>query len=123
MTNQRTSERTSDDATRIETHRRVALPTHFYKIILHTRPNTFIETMTFILKHEDSNPRFGERQNFLRQQLASIADVEALTGITFLKELESENSAKAAAVRNVTASSMWSTVDREPEFLDNLCGL
>jgi endonuclease G len=47
---------------RIANRNRVALPTYFYKIILHTRPNTFVESMTFPLPNIDENPGFDDRQ-------------------------------------------------------------
>ncbi len=110
------------DVERIETHKRVALPTHFYKIILHTRPNTFVESMTFILPHVDDNPRFADRNEFLESHLEKIENVEALTGISFLEDLAAENLAKAQAVKRFKAQSMWTTPEREPKLLDNFCG-
>jgi len=111
------------DVERIETHKRVALPTHFYKIILHSRPTTFIESMTFILPHVDINPSFSDRNEFLERHLKKIEDVEALTGISFLENLAAQNPAKAQAIKRFKAQSMWPTPEREPKLLDNFCGI
>jgi len=106
---------------RIETLRRVALPSHFYKIILHTRPNTFVESMTFILPHVDNNRPFNQRNQVLQAHLDKIETVEALTGNTFLKSLAAEDPAKAQAVRRFKAQAMWSEPVKEPELLDQIC--
>lgn len=114
--------RDSHSATkRIETHNRVALPTQFYKIILHEKPNGYIETMTFLLPHRNSKPKFADRQTFLGKHLTTIAALEALTGSNFLAKLEADNPAKAKAVRQFKASSMWATEERPPDGIDKSC--
>jgi endonuclease G, mitochondrial len=110
-----------NDVPRIETLHRVALPSHFYRIILHTRPNTFVESMTFILPHKDETQPFNQRNQVLKAHLDKIETVEALTGITFLESLAVENPVKAQAVRHFKAQTMWSEPEKEPDFLDNIC--
>jgi DNA/RNA endonuclease G (NUC1) len=60
------------DANLVQPTDRVAIPTHFYKIILHERPNGFIESMTFLLPHVDSSPTFQQAKPFLRNHLTNI---------------------------------------------------
>jgi hypothetical protein len=95
-----------------------------HKIFLHTRPNTFVESITFILPHVDSNRSFNNHRNqFLKTHLDKIEIVEKLTGMTFLSALAAENPAKAVAVRNFKAQVMWPEPEKEPEVLDQFCGL
>ncbi len=99
-----------DDATaeRVDPRDRVAIPTHFYKIILHERPNGFIESMTFLLRHVDDTPTGAvPSDRFLNDHLTTIDEIEALTGIDFLVGLRSENPAKEAAVERFVAAEMW----------------
>jgi hypothetical protein len=79
--------------------------------------------MTFILPHVDSNPSFNNRNQFLKTHFDKIETVEKLTGMKFLSALAAENPAKATAVRNFKAPAMWSEPEKEPEVLDQLCGL
>lgn len=109
------------DVPRIERHNRVALPSHFYKIVLHTNPGGDVETMTFLFPHQDSNPGFAERQTFLRRHLTNIATVERLTGIRFLADLDVENPEKAHTVRHLTASTIWRTGKQKANKRDADC--
>jgi DNA/RNA endonuclease G (NUC1) len=88
---------------------RVAVPTHFYKIILHTRPNGFIEAMAFLLPHVDSSPGSNQTESFLISKLVAIDDIEAVTSIDFLVGLRStaHGSAKENAIEGFKATSMW----------------
>ena len=100
------------DAMRMEStngNMRVAIPTHFYKIILHEKPNGFIESMTFLLPHEDSSPPGNQTDEFLESNLVSIDEIEEVTGIDFLVGLrEMENgTAKELAVERFKATSLW----------------
>lgn len=99
-------ERDADsDADLVEPRDRVAIPTHFYKIILHERANTFIESMTFLLPHLDSSPT-GRTQSdhFLTDHLTTIKKIEGLTGIDFLADLRNS---KERAIERFQAEEMW----------------
>ena len=86
---------------------RVAVPSHFYKIILHERPNTFIESMTFLLPHTDESISGRTRANkFLRDHLTTIDEIEDLTGMDFLVGL-TENAAKERAIERSRAQRLW----------------
>jgi endonuclease G len=90
-------------------NKRVAVPTHFYKIILHTRPNGFIESMAFLLPHDDDPPPTSDE--ILVNMLKSIDDIEKITGIDFLADLRSmdNGAAKEDAIEVFKATSLWPT--------------
>lgn len=89
---------------------RVAIPTHFYKIILHERPNGFIESMTFLLPHTDSSPIGNEVDPFLKSKLVKIDEIEKITGIDFLIGIrDADGEAKERAIENFKARSLWPT--------------
>ena len=94
------------DADRVAPRGRVAIPTHFYKIILHERPSTFVETMTFLLPHEDSSPTGRKTSDeYLTNHLTTIAEIEFLTGIDFLTDIDDP---KERAIEQFKAPQMWS---------------
>ena len=94
------------DADLVQPTDRVAIPTHFFKIVLHERPNGFIESMTFLLPHVDDSPTFQQAKPFLRNHLTNIDEIEELTGVDFLHGLEDT---KENAVENFTATELWPT--------------
>lgn len=92
-----------DDAILVETGR-VAVPTHFYKIILHEGANGFIENISFLLPHVDSSPSRTQKDAFLTSHITTIDTIEGLTGIDFLADLED---VKEKAVEKHKANALW----------------
>ena len=86
---------------------RVAVPSHFYKIILHERPNGFIENLTILLPHSDESITGTAANTYLADHIASIDEIEALTGMDFLTGIGSENPAKETAIEANTAGGLW----------------
>jgi len=83
---------------------RVAVPTHFYKILVHERPNGFIETLTVLLPHEDESVPYQESPQYFKNHLLKINDIEKVTGYDFFTELEDR---KEYAVENYKAEDLW----------------
>jgi len=81
------------------------------KIILHTRPNRFIESMTFLLPHVDSSPGSNQTDSFLISKLVKIDDIEKITDMDFLVGLRSvdHGAAKENAIEGFQATSLWPT--------------
>lgn len=87
---------------------RVAIPSHFYKIFLHERPNGYIETMTILLEHVDTKYQSkAQADRWLRNSLRSIDEIESLTGINFLPDLEVNDPSKARAIEAYKATYIW----------------
>ncbi|MDJ0610008.1 MAG: DNA/RNA non-specific endonuclease [Kiloniellales bacterium] len=84
--------------------RRVAIATHFYKIVLHERPNGFVETITVVLPHRPAKVPKENRPAYLAANIASIDFVEERTGIKFLPAMAA---AQEDAVTAATASALW----------------
>ena len=99
-----------DDAERMESNNgdmRVAVPSHFYKIVLHERPNGFIENLTILLPHTDQSITGQAANPYLADHITNIDAIEALTGIDFLTAVAAENSAKEAAIEGNVANALW----------------
>jgi endonuclease G len=89
-------------------HNRVVVPSHFYKIIMHERPNGYIETMTFLLPHVDSSPTGRKKADkYLTDHLVTIDEIEALTGIDFLCGVREDSAQKETAIEAFKANRMW----------------
>lgn len=91
----------------VKSTNRVAIPTHFYKIILHERPDGSIESMTFLLPHDDIKHTGREGERYLENNLTSIDNIEARTGIDFLPKLSEINSAKEGGIEKYISEKMW----------------
>lgn len=97
--------RDADDAAdRVAPRGRVAVPTHFYKIVLHRRPSGFIDTISILLPHRDEDV-FNTNQH-LRSHIVSIDEIESLTGIDFLPGLPDQ---REEAVERFVAPALWNT--------------
>lgn len=93
-----------EDADLVTSTNRVAIPTHFYKIILHVRPSGFIDTISFILPHLDES--VGATNPYLRDHISTIDEIEAVTGIDFFSELPDSRETVVEAFR---AAALWNT--------------
>lgn len=93
-----------EDADVVAPTNRVAIPTHFYKIVLHVRPSGFIDTISILLPHLDQN--VGNTNNYLFKHITTIDEIEALTGIDFFPELPDQ---RENAVEAFRSPALWNT--------------
>jgi endonuclease G len=93
---------------RVKPKNRVAIPTHFYKIVLHERPSGFIDAIAILLPHTDNEvPKSlkpEQKLAYLEENIVSIADIEALTGYSFFPDMPP---IKQKAVKRSVASGLW----------------
>lgn len=97
----------NSDARRMAPTNRVAVPSHFFKIILKIRPSGVMDTITFILPHD--NRKNTGTDNYLKSKIRSIDDVEKVTDIDFFPEMEGAKQDELESGRAVSLSS-WFTV-------------
>jgi len=60
---------------------RVAVPTHFYKLVIKEQPDGRVDTIAILLKNEQ-NPPSASDQTF-KQHIVSIDEIEGRTGLDF----------------------------------------
>jgi endonuclease G, mitochondrial len=89
---------------RISPTNRVAVPTHFYKMILHVRPKVAIYSITILLPHVDRS--VGPTAPYLSRHITSIDHVEQLTGINFFPQLPND---VENAIEAFQAPRLWNT--------------
>lgn len=63
-------------------NRRVAIPTHFFKIIVRECKDGELESLTFLLPHEDKSRKGDDGKELLESSVANISSIEAVTGLT-----------------------------------------
>lgn len=93
-----------DDARRMAPFFDVAIPTHFYKIVVQRRPDGTLDTITILIPHRSNFP--SNTNNYLRQRIRTIDQIERLTGIDFFAGLPDN---AEDAVESFRASSLWET--------------
>jgi DNA/RNA endonuclease G (NUC1) len=62
---------------------RVAVPTGFYKIVAFVDPDGSVESLTFVLPHNQANPTGPNAVQYLQNHVTSLADIERRTGLGF----------------------------------------
>ena len=83
----------------------VAAPTHFYKIVITDRPNEDMNAIAIVMPHVDASPsRDAARDQHVRDHILTIGEIEGVTGIDFLSDLEA---ADAASLRALLAVDLW----------------
>jgi len=94
------------DAERLESEdgdSRVAIPTHFFKIVLHEDTDDgSIESLAILLPH-DSEPHTGDAgYDYLESNLTSIDAIEGVAGVNFFNDLPNET-----VVEEQEATELW----------------
>lgn len=115
-----------DQALRMVSHNeeaRVAVPSHFYKILLHEQSDGSIETISFLLPHAGTRLPTSQasQHQHLVNNIVSINDIERVTGNRFLVDLEQSDPTDAQAVKGFTAPSLWPEPASWPRRLDANC--
>jgi endonuclease G len=102
---------TRDPATkakRVEPRKKVGIPTHFYKIVLHERPNGFVDSIAILLPHTDNEvPKSlsqPEKLAYLQDHIVSINQIQDLTGYNFFPDMPAT---KQKAVERSVAAGLW----------------
>jgi len=103
-----------NEVDRMAPRMKVAVPTDFYKIILHERANGFIDTISVVLPHEYASPTPDKYPGYLKNHIVSIDEIEQVTGINFLPKLQDDDPAKEAAVEAFKPQSLWATDCSDP---------
>ena len=90
------------DAERIKPKKRVAKPTHFFKILIHKNADGALESMAFLLPHTFKS--IGKSLPYIRKKLTTIDEIEALAGYDFFPDLPAVEEKKLEAFK---APDIW----------------
>jgi endonuclease G len=91
-------------ARRVAPSNRVAIPSHFYKII--TKKKTFgaNDTIAILLPHDDVKHTGQAWEPWITQHLTTIGEIQRRTGIDFLPGI---TGTKRAEIENFKATALW----------------
>ena len=82
---------------------RVAIPSAFYKVLLHQNPDGTVLTLAFILPNDQTDLDGAAAVKYLADHIRSIKEVEEASGMTLFPDI----SGAPAAVKDVRAPAMW----------------
>jgi endonuclease G len=86
---------------------RVAVPSHFYKVIARQRPDGSIETVSIMLPHNEANPDGPAALRYLQEHVTTIETIEQAAAVNLFPN--------GAAI--VEARSLWPFQGRQPRSL------
>lgn len=66
--------------------KRVAIPSHFFKILMHPCNGGSTETIAFVLPHNTNSYTGDAGKKYLEKHVTSISKIEALTGVRFFPD-------------------------------------
>lgn len=102
-----------DDEAQIErVNGRVALPTHFYKIIVRKRSSGALNALVMILPHDGVSHKKKDSETYYNQHLATINKIESLTGWDFFPALDKT---KQSTLEKSKANKIWMTTSLLPQ--------
>ena len=93
------------DAETFTPQNRVALGTHFYKIVIHHRPTGVVDTISFVLPHNNNK---NSKDSYFKSKIRAIDEIEGHTGIDFFPDMDSVQQGNIEAGK-VTGLGAWFT--------------
>jgi len=75
------------DVDRMAPFNNVAVPTHFYKVVLHQRDDGFIESVAVLVPNVDVSMNKAERLAFLNDHRVSVDEIETVSGYDLFPDL------------------------------------
>lgn len=92
---------------------RVAVPSHFYKILIHQTSDGQVDAVAALLPNNQTDLDGDDAIKYIEKHLVSIQDIQALTGVTFFPEVPSALPPRASA--------LWLTEGSIPHSLASNC--
>lgn len=95
-----------ENAIRMKPRKLVAVPTHFYKIILHIRDDGKFDSISFMLPH--NNKTIKNRDKYLTSRIVTVDEIEQLTGIDFFPDMPNSRQNTLESTK-ATSLTLWLT--------------
>lgn len=90
-----------DDPAMARVKKRVGIPTHFFKVVARDCGDGRIESVAVILPHENRSRAGDAGLQFLKDNIQTVAQIEAVTGLSLFPTEE--------ASRRVDRTALWPT--------------
>jgi DNA/RNA endonuclease G (NUC1) len=98
---------------------RVAVPSHFYKILIHQKGDGTVEPISFLLPLDQTDLDGDAAFQYLEKHIRSIEEIEAIAGLRFFPKVAHEHPEAKAATLKSRASSLWPFTGKRPRSLAN----
>lgn len=98
---------------------RVAVPSHFYKILIHQKGDGTVETISFLLRHDQTDLDGDAAFQYLEKHIRSIEEIQAIAGLKFFPKVAQERPESEASTVKARASSLWPSTGKRPSSLAN----
>ncbi len=82
---------------------RVAIPSAFYKILVHQSADGTVQTLAVMLPNDQTDLNGSAAIQYLQAHIRSIDEIQALTGLTFFPEIGPDG----AGVKHTRAAGLW----------------
>ena len=89
---------------------RVAVPSHFYKVIALRRPDGRVSTLSIMLPHNEANPDGPAALRYLGEHVTTVAEIERVAALDLFPQ----------GTRLDEATSLWRFQGRQPRSLCNV---
>lgn len=91
--------------------KRVAVPSHFYKIVIHQQEDGTVDALAFLVPHDLTDVAGDDAIQHLERNIKSIEDIEAVAGVKLFPAVEGKYPPKAAALWAFDSAVPRSLVD------------
>ena len=82
---------------------RVAIPSAFYKILVHQNADGSVQALAVILPNDQTDLNGAEAIHYLAEHIRSIDEIQAVTGLTFFPDIGPDG----ASVKHTRAAGLW----------------
>jgi DNA/RNA endonuclease G (NUC1) len=86
---------------------RVAIPSHMYKIILSQAHDGAVDTLAVMLPNDRTNVDGDNAVKYIADHITTIAQIEAITGLTFFAQAGSSTADAVAAMKSTKPGALW----------------
>lgn len=98
-----------------------AVPTHFYKVVLHRTEAGELEAMAILLPHDNKIVGRQEARAYLKRHLTTIDAIEKAAGVNLPPSISGARSSPEEALERFLAPALWETGGGLPPTFDAGC--
>ncbi|MCW5596606.1 MAG: DNA/RNA non-specific endonuclease [Rhodocyclaceae bacterium] len=90
---------------------RVAMPSHFYKIVIHQQEGGTVDALAFLMPHDMTDVAGDEAIQYIERHLKTIEDIETIAGLKLFPDVAGRYPQKATSLWELEGTVPRSLVD------------
>lgn len=98
-----------------------AIPTHFYKVVLHTADSGELEAIAVLLPHNDKEMTRQEAKDYLNEHIVTIDEIEKMAGLDLPPNVSAAKTSKREVLERFLAPELWESEGGLPPTFDAAC--